>query len=550
MTKFANRFAFALTALCALPATADQPPDLDSGAYLAGRAALADSHFTEGYRLLGRALDADPTQNGLRQTVAVLAAIEGDLTAGGAHAATLQAQDLDTTSTNLVRLADLAQRGEWQALIDTLDDGRRTSPIIDSFSRPWARVGMGQMGAALKGFDQAHGSGSDSQSSFAQQHKALALALAGDLEGAEEIFADPATQTESNRLLVLAWAEILSQLDRGDEAITLLEPAAPFDAEANSMAERLQAGETLPFTGVETPQDGVALAMLILATAHQMQDNHLEALLHARLAEQLSPDLAEATLMAAESLLALGRPGLAAQAFERIGADAPARAIADMGRARALSADGQTEAALAVLDALVQSRSDDPELWSLIGDLRMRIDRTKEAATAYSHAIELTPEGAPALWVLYYARAIALHDLDRWDEARADFRRALALNPNQPHVLNYLGYSMVEKGEDLDEALQMIEQAVALAPDNGAIVDSLAWALFRLGRAEEAVAPMERAATLIATDPILFDHLGDIYWAVGRRDEAIFQWKRALSFDPDPKLAEQIRAKLPNGPQE
>lgn len=536
--------AFALALICAQPAAAQH----DSGAYLAGRAALSENHFSEALTLFRRALAADPTQIDLLHSVTALAAIEGQLAEAAETAAALTAQDAATHDVNLVLLAREAQVGDWQTMLDALDSNRRTSPIVDSFARPWAQVGLGHMGAALTAFDSA--AETDSQAGFARQHKALALAMAGDLEGADSLFAAPGTETLTSRLMSLAWAEILSQLGRNDEARALLEPLIPHDPEAAQMHARLQNGETLPFTRLDQPRTGIAYTLMIAATAHQYQGNDVDALLHARLAEQLAPTLTEAALTSAEMLLDLGRPDLAAQAFDRIPADDPGRATADLGRARALDAAGQTGAALAVLDGLVAEHGDDPELWSLIGDLRMRLDRMEDAATAYGRAIELIPQEAPALWVLHYARAIALHDLNRWDAARADFRRALELNPNQPSVLNYLGYSMVERGEDLDEALGMIEQAVALDPDNGAIVDSLAWALFSLGRAEEAVAPMERAATLIATDPILFDHLGDIYWAVGRRDEAVFQWKRALSFAPEPELAAQIRAKLTDGPAE
>jgi len=114
-------------------------------------------------------------------------------------------------------------------------------------------------------------------------------------------------------------------------------------------------------------------------------------------------------------------------------------------------------------------------------------------------------------------------------------------------VLNYLGYSLVEKQEKLEEALEMIERAVEARPDSGYIVDSLGWALYRLGRYEEAVGHMERAAELLPVDPIVNDHLGDVYWAVGRRTEARFQWNRALSFDPEPEEAERIRRKLEVG---
>ena len=133
------------------------------------------------------------------------------------------------------------------------------------------------------------------------------------------------------------------------------------------------------------------------------------------------------------------------------------------------------------------------------------------------------------------------------EKADADFRKALELNPDQPLVLNYLGYSLVERGEKLDEALGMIQRAVAAQPDSGYIVDSLAWALFTLGRYSEALDPMERASILEPVDPIVTDHLGDVYWAVGRKLEAEFQWHRALSFDPEEEQATRIRRKLEIG---
>ena len=139
--------------------------------------------------------------------------------------------------------------------------------------------------------------------------------------------------------------------------------------------------------------------------------------------------------------------------------------------------------------------------------------------------------------------------LDAWPEAEADFRAALELNPDNPSVLNYLGYSMVDRGitENYDEALGMIETAVAERPDSGAIVDSLAWVYYKLGRYQDAVGPMERAAELEPNDPIISDHLGDVYWMVGRETEARFQWRRAQSFDPDEETAARIRRKLEVG---
>jgi Flp pilus assembly protein TadD len=148
---------------------------------------------------------------------------------------------------------------------------------------------------------------------------------------------------------------------------------------------------------------------------------------------------------------------------------------------------------------------------------------------------------------VHYTRGIAQHKLSNWSAAEADFRSALALKPDQPQVLNYLGYSLVERNEKLGEALGMIETAAAARPDNGAIIDSLGWVMFQLGNYEDAVDHLELAASLEPVDPVINDHLGDGYWAVGRKTEARFQWQRALSLDPDQTEAARIRAKLERG---
>jgi Flp pilus assembly protein TadD len=169
------------------------------------------------------------------------------------------------------------------------------------------------------------------------------------------------------------------------------------------------------------------------------------------------------------------------------------------------------------------------------------------ANAAYTAALDLMRDDDPAEWFVHYVRGITYERMDQWDAAEADFRASLALNPGQPSVLNYLGYSLVEHRIKLDEALAMIQQAARAEPDSGAIIDSLGWVLYRLGRYQEAVGHMERAAALEPVDPIINDHLGDVLWAVGREIEARFQWQRALSFEPDETEATRIRRKLEIG---
>jgi Flp pilus assembly protein TadD len=269
-------------------------------------------------------------------------------------------------------------------------------------------------------------------------------------------------------------------------------------------------------------------------------------LTNARIALDIDPDLTDARLMVAETLDRLEQYDLAAATYAGVPPEDPQFVAAELGRAEVLRRSDEVDSAIAGLRALSESHPGLVVVEARLGDMLRRSGDMAAANAAYTRALGLSSGDDPALWLLYYTRGITAHQLDDWPAAEADFRKALDLRPGHPQVLNYLGYSLVERHEKLDEALAMIEQAVAGEPENGAIVDSLGWVLFRLGR-HSAVVHLERAASLEPVDPVINDHLGDAYWAVGRLREADFQWKRALSFGPEEEEAARIRRKLEVG---
>ncbi len=224
-------------------------------------------------------------------------------------------------------------------------------------------------------------------------------------------------------------------------------------------------------------------------------------LLYARMATYLRPDHTDAVLLSAELLDSLGQYDLAVATYKQVPKDDPDYYVAELGRAEALRRAAKPDAAIEVLEQLARSYPSLPAIQSQLGDLLRQEEDYAGAVAAYDKALEHTVEGAPATWFLHYARGISHERLGNWDEAEADFREALELNPDQPQVLNYLGYSMVEKQINLDEALEMIERAVAARPDSGYIVDSLGWVLYRLGRYDEAVEHMETRGRTDAGGP-------------------------------------------------
>ncbi|WP_212524947.1 tetratricopeptide repeat protein [Actibacterium sp. MT2.3-13A] len=524
-----------------------------AGAYLAARHASEENDYKAAAAYYSQALARDPSNPGLLEN-AVLAFIGlGQVNGAVPIARRLQSAGFDSQAANLVLLADQFKRGAYEQALEDIEAGRSVGPLVDGLARAWSHLGAGRMAQALDAFDAA--AEETGLAVFGMYHKALALSLVGDFEGAEALFASAEGQTlHSTRRGVLAHVEILSQLERNAEAVALLDEVfgpEPDPGVAQLRAE-LEKGEMLPFNIVNSAQDGAAEVFFTVAGALEGEAVDAYTLLYSRTAEFLRPDHVDAMLLTASLLEAQGRYDLATEAYLRVPADDPAFYAAELGRADTLERDGRSEAAIEVLTQLSKSHARVPVVHVSMGDMLRRLKRYDEARQAYDRAIALFDEPQRPQWIVYYARGIAHERLDMWPEAEADFRRALELEPDQPRVLNYLGYSYVEKQTNLDEALDMIERAVAARPDDGYITDSLGWVLFRLGRYEEAVPYMERATELMPIDPVVNDHLGDVLWAVGRRLEAEFQWRRALSFiDPDEPSEDvdpaRIRRKLELG---
>jgi tetratricopeptide (TPR) repeat protein len=537
--------ALALAAVLGAPLHAEP----DSGAYLAARVAESQNDFRAASGWYGKAILADSGNARLLE-----GAILAELGAGNldlAIQAAKQFKALGGDQSQLAEfalLADEAQREEYAALLAALDGGRSVGDLVDSLVRAWALVGDGRMTDALAAFDEV--TKIEGLQAFGYYHKALALASVGDLEGADEILSGRAAgPIFVMRRGIFAHAQILSQLERNPDALELIDRTfgtGP-DPIVDALRLRLEAGEPVPFDTVRSARDGIAEVFFSVATALNGDADPVYTLLHLRVAGYLRPDHTDVTLLTADVLELLGQHQLAAETYGRFAPGDPAFVSAEIGRAGALRSDGRTDAAIEALQALAKAN---PELGSVqfaLADLLRMEQRFDEAEIAYTAAIDLKPEITQNDWVLFFYRGISHEQSKDWPAAEADFRRALELNPTQPQVLNYLGYGLVDRGEKLDEALGMIEKAVAGDPDKGYIIDSLAWALFRLGRYDEALEPMERASLLEPVDPIVTDHLGDVYWMVGRKLEARFQWRRALSFEPEEKDALRIRRKLEVG---
>ncbi len=548
----------------AVPLTAQDtqtpPPDpvdasaiRDAGAYLAGRQAVYGSDFAAAVQYYARALAHDPDNPDLMENLVLSQLSLGQVARALPVARRMEDMGIRSQAAHMVVAGNLIADEDYTTLLERNFATHGIGPLIDGLVVAWAHMGAGSVAQALEQFDKV--AEEKGLQGFALYHKAMALASVGDYEGAEALFAaDEGALGMVSRRAAMARAEILSQLGRNDDALAIIEESfgTELDPALADLAERLRAGEQVPFSHVRSVRDGMAEVFLTLAQALAGESADPYALIYARMAEFLRSDDIDALLLTADLLDRLEQYDLAEATFAKVPRDHPSHFAAELGRADSLRRAGRREDAIEVLDKLAGDYPDLAPVQSALGDLQRQQENFAAAIDAYDRAIDHTEPDSDAMWFLLYARGISHERLDHWDRAEADFRRALELNPDQPQVLNYLGYSMVEQQVDLDEALDMIERAVASEPDSGYIVDSLGWVLYRLGRYDEAVGHMEKAVQLMPVDPVVNDHLGDVYWAVGRKREAEFQWKRALSFvDPqetDPEAdPDRIRRKLDIG---
>ncbi|MCH2077091.1 MAG: tetratricopeptide repeat protein [Rhodobacteraceae bacterium] len=519
-----------------------------AGAYLAARQASEHNDYRAAARLYTEAMTYEPSNTALTENAMSAYMALGDFQKAERLGKRMIAAGSTSQIAHMALIVSEAQRGAYDEMSAAFEAGTRVGPLVDGLLRGWAAIGAGRFEDGMAAFDAI--AERQGLKPFAAHHKALAYGFAGDFESAADIFSGATYGAlPDNRRGLLANVMVLSQLGRNDDARAEIGRVMgpELDATFSSIDARLAAGEALPFSEIMSAADGMAEVFYTVSSALDGEAADSYALLYSRVAEALNPRHIEALLLSGSFLERLGRPELATLAYDRVPREAPEYITAEIARADALRAAERPDAAAEAMQQLAKAYPDVPAVHAKLGDTLRRLERFGEAVKAYDAALALHGDPHPDHWFSYFARGISNEREGDWPAAESDFRMALELRPNQPQVMNYLGYSLVEKNMKLDEALEMIEAAATARPDSGHILDSLGWVLYRLGRYDEAVGPMETAVELMATDPVINDHLGDVYWAVGRYTEAHFQWLRALSFDPEAEEAERIRRKIDVG---
>jgi tetratricopeptide (TPR) repeat protein len=524
------------------------PSEPGLAAFLAGRFAQAHGDTRQAAEYLLIAAGRDPDNLDLQQRAFTLLMAEGRLDEAAPMAGRLLAIDEGSALPALLVGTRAARDGDFANAYNAYGSLPRKG--LNSFLTPlllaWTEAGRGRWDEAL-----ALLTVTNETKAFApiyEFHAGLVAELAGRVDLAEARYKSAIAAQTSVRT-VQAVGAFYQRHGRMDAARELYKRYFSEHADRSLLDgdRQLSLGPGIAPV-VANPTQGLAEAMFDTASLVRQSAAHDLVLVFSRLALALRPDFPLAQIVVADTLGQQTRLAEANEIYRKVAGDPQVEAFARLRLAVNLDQLGDTDGSVRELEALTKARPDSADPQATLGDILRRHKRFAEAAVAYDQALTRAGGSAnPHNWALFYARGIAYERSRQWPKAERDLEEALRLRPEQADVLNYLGYSWVDQGINLDKGRQMIERAVKLRPNDGAIVDSLGWALYRMGDFQGAVRYLERAAELKAEDPTINEHLGDAMWRVGRYDEARFQWQRAMSLEPEPEQVEGLKIKTSTG---
>lgn len=536
----------------------DQPVSIGSfsGAYLAAKIAEGDNDLPNAIAYYKRALSFDPNDQSLQQSLLLALISNGDFDEALPWAEKLKTvPDVERFSRLMLgvdafRKKDFKEAETWLKLALESDLDR----LITGLMTGWAKVGAGNARDGLAYLEKLNGP--EWYSLFVDFHRALIADGAGLDSQAEGIYKTSLENTASGAAAPETWlrsaesyARLLARKGRKDEALKVLDKVDAFAVgrvPSSVLRRQIEAGKPIPRL-VEGPVEGASEVLLDLGTALNRSGGEAFVRLYLQLARALDPDGDAVLLQLAALAEQQSDAEEAIKLYALIPPSSPLKRAAEMQRGLNLADLDRHDEAIAGLSKLLDSDPDDMRAYLALGSVYASKEDYRNAASVYDRAVDRLKAPGNRDWNIFYQRGIAYERLKEWPKAEPNFKKALELFPNQPQVMNYLGYSWVDMGLHLDEAMGLIQKAVDLRPGDGYIVDSLGWAYYKLGKFDDAVRELEKAVALKPDDAVLNDHLGDAYWRAGRRLEATFQWAHARDMKPDKDVLATVQKKLAEG---
>ena len=556
--RYFGFFAFTAAAvLTSLPAPSHASANIDlgpgetshAGNYLVARAARRARDFDIAASYYLRAHEENPANLLLAQRAFVLAVTTGNFADAAEQAEQIVAARPDHQLARYVLGLEQVRAGNYAKAREQFSKARlnRIGQLTSGTLTAWAYAGEKNSKGAFAALEKmAEGGGLEN---FKLVHMALLADYFGQNKKAAKYYARAYAGAKSSIGLVRAYANFLARQGRIDDARKVFLEYQNMNGK-NPLLTSLRgelSKEKAPQPYIKSARDGMFEALFSLASALADQRNAQVSLIYTEMALYLRPKADVALTLKGEIYEKYKKFERAIRTFATIPQTSPLYNNAQMRMASDLDELGKVKEALAVLDRLAAKNPQNASIWQAKAGILLGHDRFREAAEAYGLTLARITSPQRRHWRLYYFRGIAYERSGQWDKAEPDLRMALKLRPSQPSVMNHLGYSWIDRGLNLKEALEMVKQAAALRPNDGYIADSVGWAYYRLGQYEEAVKMLERAVSLRPGDPTINEHLGDAYWRVGRKLEARFQWAHARDSKPDAVALKKVLEKLKYG---
>lgn len=522
------------------------PQDMSfTGNYLSGRFAQHHKDWSSAYEFINEVRQSDPKNNTLLQRSFLLALGNGDFDLTQDLAENI----LETNESPEMALIFLAiddiknsQFTSAEKHLDKLSNtgfGHYTKPLLMA----WSLAGQGKSDAALDILNK------DSLFKTAYTfHAGLISDYAGKNDTAKEYYQTALMQglTVKESIIIANFFERIGDTNISDTIytnISVQEPSNPFVATA---VRRLKA-DTPPTSVLTTPSDGAALAMFSLTTLLYEKHAYESVSIYGQLVKHLNPKTYYIDVILGDIFTLNDYTNQAVVQYQKVPESSDLFWMSQLRIAEILEMNNDIEGAIALISELSEKTQYKTDILVYLGDIYRRNEQYNKAVEAYNTALSNVKEVKPEHWSVMYARGMSFEQINDWGRAEKDLLKALEFQPDNPLVLNYLGYSWADQGVHLDKALNMIKRAVSLRPDDGYILDSYGWTLYRMGQFSNSIKWLEEAVGKVPQDLVINDHLGDAYWQVGRLQEAKFQWKRALGFAKTSKVKLSLQNKIKYG---
>jgi len=528
-----------------------------SGAFLAARTADVDHDLETATKLYRTALDFEPDNVDVKQRLMITLLMNGNFNEGAKIAEDLKSDGSVERITTIARAVEAIRKGEYRSAQKILnyEGPNDLDRLMNSLLLSWAKAGEGNPKDAIAAIDAMEGP--EWFAIFKSYHAGAIALAAGDKATARARLNDAvldrnggaaAPDTFMRSVMALARLEARDgnkqkALDTISAGENLVNNYTPLEALRKSIEDGKPQEQQ-----VRNATQGASAVLFSIGAALNRDGAEDIVSLYLQTARALDPDSADILVMLGGIAENLKKTDRAIALYRSVPENSPMRRLSELQLGLSLAAVGKVDEAKKHLKGLIALDPKDIRSYLAYGSVLSDAKDYKEMALIYDQAVDaIGPVPKRSDWTIFFQRGIAYERLKIWDKAEPSFRKALELNPDQPQVLNYLGYSWVDMNINLEEGLGMIRKAVDLKPDDGYIVDSLGWAYFRMNRFDDAVVELERAAELMAGDATINDHLGDAYWRVGRKLEAVFQWNQTLALKPEEAEIPKIKAKIESG---